>query len=173
MKLYIIGSLSNPRVNEVANQLRAAGIDAFDQWIAAGPEADQHWKDYGQQRGWSYFETLKSDFVQTAFNFDLTHMQSSDGCVLVMPAGKSAHCELGWFVGAGKKAYILFDELPERPDLMPANLATGVFTDIKELIEVLTPTPDESCPHIYGGTCPMCESYRLATNAYWHEKDWK
>src|SRR3990167_237573 len=137
--LYIIGSLSNPEVIKVTKRLKEEGIPAFSEWMASGPEADQHWKNYGKAIGWSYLETLKSDFVQTAFNFDFKHMQEADGCILVMPAGKSAHCEFGWFVGSGRKAYILFDGEPDRPDLMPPNLATGVFFDLDSLIAALKP----------------------------------
>lgn len=134
MKVYLIGSLSNPKVQELDLILRKAGIKAFSQWMAAGPEADQHWKNYGKAMGWSYTETLHSDFVQTAFNFDYKHMQESDACILVMPAGKSAHCEFGWFIGSGRKGYILFDGEPDRPDLMPPNLATKIFFNVEELI---------------------------------------
>ena len=137
--LYIIGSLSNPQVIQVTKRLKAEGIPAFSEWMASGPEADQHWKNYGKEMGWSYLETLKSDFVQTAFNFDFKHMQQADGCILVMPTGKSAHCEFGWFVGSGRKAFILFDGEPDRPDLMPPNLATGVFFDLDSLIAALKP----------------------------------
>lgn len=179
MKYYIIGSLANKRVLDVANKLRAADIDAFDQWMASGEGADQHWKDYGEQRGWSYFQTLKSDFVQTAFNFDFSNMQTSDGCVLVMPAGKSAHCELGWFVGSGKKAYILFDEMPERPDLMPANMATGIFTNIEELIHVIKanevePSADQldQVSDPYYGLCTHCGVSILGCRCAHPERDY-
>jgi len=40
MKLYLIGSLRNPRVPEVAEILRWNGHLVFDDWYAAGPEAD-------------------------------------------------------------------------------------------------------------------------------------
>ena len=139
---YLIGSLSNQRIIEIENLLNKTGIETFAQWMASGPEADQHWKNYGARRGWSYTQTLKSDFVQTAFNFDYSHMIQSEGCVLVMPAGKSAHCEFGWFVGQSKKAYILFDGEPDRPDLMPPNMATGIFFKLEDLITALQ-TPEK------------------------------
>lgn len=135
--IYLIGSLNNPNIVDIENKMHEAGLVTFAQWMCSGPDADQHWKEYGKRRGWSYMDTVKSSFVQTAFNFDFKHMQESDTCVLVMPAGKSAHCEFGWFVGTGRKAYILFDGEPDRPDLMPPNLATGVFFGIDSLIEEL------------------------------------
>ena len=40
MRLYVIGSLRNPAVPQVAKRLREAGFLVFDDWYAAGPEAD-------------------------------------------------------------------------------------------------------------------------------------
>ena len=137
MKLYLIGSLSNSNIITVHKTLEGNGVECFSQWLCSGPEADSHWKAYGKAMGWSYMQTVQSDFVQTAFAFDYKHMLDADACVMVMPAGKSAHCELGWFIGKGKKAYILFDGEPDRPDLMPPNLATKVFFNIDDLIDEL------------------------------------
>ena len=137
MKIYVVGSLANPNVISVTKALRDAGHEPFSEWMASAEGADEKWKAYGKAMGWDYMTTLKSKFVQTAFNFDFTHMQQADGCVLVMPAGKSAHCEFGWFVGQGKKAYILFDGEPDRPDLMPPNMATGVYFSLEDLLQAL------------------------------------
>ena len=35
-----------------------------------------------------------------------------------MPGGKSAHLELGYMIGRGKRCFVLFDKEPERWDLM-------------------------------------------------------
>lgn len=51
-----------------------------------------------------------------------------------MPAGKSAHLELGYVIGTGKPGWILFDQDPERFDVMH-NFATGVHFKIETLIE--------------------------------------
>jgi nucleoside 2-deoxyribosyltransferase len=53
-----------------------------------------------------------------------------------MPAGKSGHLELGYFVGRGKPAFILFDEVPTRFDVMH-QFATEVWTSNQEMIERL------------------------------------
>jgi hypothetical protein len=36
-------------------------------------------------------------------------MEKADAFVLVLPCGRSAHLELGWAVGAGKRTAILLD----------------------------------------------------------------
>ncbi len=40
-KVYVIGSLRNPKIANVAETLRQRlGVEVFDDWLAAGPEAD-------------------------------------------------------------------------------------------------------------------------------------
>jgi hypothetical protein len=46
------------------------------------------------------------------FDSDFDAMKRADTFVLVLPCGRSAHLELGWAVGAGKRTAILLD-----PDL--------------------------------------------------------
>jgi hypothetical protein len=53
-----------------------------------------------------------------------------------MPAGKSGHLELGYFVGTGKPGFIYFDAVPDRYDVMH-QFATDVFSSDEELIEGL------------------------------------
>lgn len=137
-KIYVVGSLENPKVEEVAEALRTFdGVEVFDQWRAAAPDGDKLWQAYCKRRGWGYKEALRSDFVRTAYEFDFKHLSEADVVVLVMPAGRSAHLELGWALGKGKKGYILFpDGEPDRYDLM-ANMATDVFFSVDELVEAL------------------------------------
>ena len=51
------------------------------------------------------------------FEADFGAMQRADTFVLVLPCGKSAHLELGWAVGAGKRTAILLED-PVEPELM-------------------------------------------------------
>ncbi len=44
--IYLIGSLRNPNIPAIANELRTLGYEVFDDWYAAGPEADDYWKSY-------------------------------------------------------------------------------------------------------------------------------
>ena len=41
-KIYTIGSLRNEKVPLIANALRDAGHEVFDDWYGAGPEADDY-----------------------------------------------------------------------------------------------------------------------------------
>ncbi|HEY6019293.1 MAG TPA: hypothetical protein VIY48_05130 [Candidatus Paceibacterota bacterium] len=136
MQTYLIGSLRNPRVAVLGNKMRKAGINVFDDWFAAGPEADDKWQEYEQARGRLMHEALKGAHAQDVFEFDKRNLDASDTAVLVLPAGKSGHLELGYMVGRGKRAYILLDGEPDRFDVM-YNFATGVFIDEDALVREL------------------------------------
>ena len=139
--IYLTGSLRNPRVLDVARQLREAGHEVFDDWMAAGPDADDQWRDYEKQKGHNLKQALAGYAARHVFEFDLFHLNRADIVVLVMPAGKSAHIELAWALGKGKKGYILFDSEPERFDVM-LQFATDVFYSVDDLINHL-PLPVE------------------------------
>jgi nucleoside 2-deoxyribosyltransferase len=136
MKIYLIGSLRNPEVLTIGNLLRSKGFNVFEDWMAAGKFADDAWRDYEKQRGHSYLEALNGLAAEHVFEYDKKHLDDSDAAVLVMPAGKSAHLEMGYMLGKNKPAFILFDKEPERYDVM-YKFATGVFVDIKSLIKTL------------------------------------
>lgn len=132
--IYLIGSLRNPNVPEVANAIRKAGIEVFDDWYAAGPEADDKWKEYELGRGRTYKEALNGLAARNTFNFDLRNLSRANGAVLVLPAGRSGHLELGYVIGSGKPAWILLDN-PDRWDVM-YQFATVCYSQ-EELIEDL------------------------------------
>jgi len=136
MIIYLIGSLRNPEVPLYAKALREAGHEVFDDWFAAGPEADDYWRDYEIQRGHSFIQALDGYAANHVFEFDKHHINRADAAVLVLPAGKSGHLELGYAIGLGKLGYILLDNNPERYDVM-YRFATKVVPSIEELIQCL------------------------------------
>lgn len=118
MRIYLIGSLRNSRVPVVANQLRRCGFEVFDEWYSAGPEADDYWMKHQKAKGLSYMEALNGPAARNVFLFDQENIEMSDVVVLLAPAGKSGHLELGWAGGRGKPTFILMEEEPERWDVM-------------------------------------------------------
>ena len=116
--IYVIGSMRNPEVLRVAKMLRAAGFDVFDDWFSPGEQADDKWQEYERDRGRTYEEAINGFHAKHVFELDYNHLRRCHAAVLVMPAGKSAHIELGWVVGKGKPAFVLFDKEPERYDIM-------------------------------------------------------
>src|SRR3990167_3349198 len=102
-KVYLIGSLRNPEVPKIANKIRELGFEVFDDWFAAGPEADDKWRDYEKERGRNYKKALSGHAANHVFHFDLKHLDECDVAVLFLPAGKSGHLELGYILGKGKR----------------------------------------------------------------------
>ena len=137
-KIYLIGSLRNPKIIETALMLRAAGHEVFDDWISAGPEADDYWQKYEIAKGNNYKQGLAGYAAKHVYEFDKYHLDRNDIAILVLPAGKSGHLELGYMIGKGKPGYILFDEvMPDRWDVM-YRFGTGVFFSVNELIAELS-----------------------------------
>jgi nucleoside 2-deoxyribosyltransferase len=134
--IYIVGSLRNTNVPLVGDKLREAGFEAFEQWYSAGPEADDHFKQYHIDRGNSYEESLKSYAAKHIFSFDKFHLDRCDAALLVLPAGRSCHIELGYVIGQGKPAYVLLDNEEGRWDLM-YQFATGIYSNLETLIKEL------------------------------------
>lgn len=137
IKLYLMGSLRNPELPLLGNRIRELGIDVVDDWFGAGKEADDQWMLYEKTRGRHYGEALYGRAARHIFAFDKHHIDTADVGVLMLPAGKSGHLELGYLVGKGKLGFVLFPEEPERFDCM-YQFAQGVFFDQDSLLEALS-----------------------------------
>jgi hypothetical protein len=136
--IYIIGSLRNKQVPIIANKLRKdlPGVEIFDSWFSPGPEADEYWRKYEKSKGLSYKEALNSWAAKHVFEFDDFHLKRATDVVMIMPAGKSGHLELGVSLGRGKRGYILFDKEPARYDVM-VQFASDVFFSYEDLVAEL------------------------------------
>lgn len=150
--IYLIGSLRNPKVPQLANALREKGFEVFDDWHGNGPTADDCWQEYEKNRNRNYRDALASPIPQHIFQIDKLHIDLADTVVLVLPAGKSGHLEFGYARGCAeiikkygftfennpiiKRCFILLDGEPERYDVM-YNFADKVFVSWDELFEEL------------------------------------
>ena len=137
--VYLIGSLRNPKVVEVGNAIRDLEFTCIDNWFATGKIADDAWRDYSRACGKTYQEALESREAVHTFYFDRAYLRLCDAVVLLYPAGKSGHLELGYGVGAGKRGYILLEEehQPDRYDVMLQFGSAGLFTTLPELLKQL------------------------------------
>lgn len=145
-KLYLIGSLRNTRIPELGRWLRtelqkpgkAADVEIFDDWYAAGPEADDCWKAYEQARGRTYKEALEGYAARHVFAFDRHHLDTSSHALLVLPAGKSGHMELMYAAyGVGAKTAILIEpDTDPRWDVMYQFIPSILYRD-EEILEFL------------------------------------
>jgi nucleoside 2-deoxyribosyltransferase len=135
--LYLIGSLRSPEIRTLGNKIRTlGGFDVVEDWHAAGSNADTEWQEYEQQRGRTYLEAIRGLHAKHVFEFDLKHITRATIGVLMLPAGKSAHMELGYMLGQRKRGYVLFDKEPERYDVM-YQFATGLFMKEEDLFAEL------------------------------------
>jgi hypothetical protein len=132
-KCYLIGSLRNPRVPELAKRLReeVPDFEFFDDWYAAGPEADDFWKEYEQARGRDYTSSLQGWAAKHVFEFDKYHLDTSSHALLVLPAGKSGHMEIMYAAyGVGAKTAILLEpDADPRWDVMYQFVPTILSSD--------------------------------------------
>lgn len=139
--VFLSGSLRSPTVPLVSRVLRGAGFRVFDDWYAAGPEADDCWQRYETFRGRTYEEALTGKAAAHVFQFDLHHLHECDMAVLALPAGKSSHMELGYALGSGKPGFVLFDKAPDRWDVM-YRFATGIAFSTEELLKLVRRAAD-------------------------------
>lgn len=79
---------------------------------SAIPKKGSDWEDADE-----YLAMLDHPRASEGFAADFAAMQKADAFVMVLPCGKSAHLELGWAAGAGKRTAILLEN-PVEPELM-------------------------------------------------------
>jgi hypothetical protein len=134
--VYLIGSLKNRRIIDIANKLREnPKLDVMDEWITPGELADDRWQEYEKARGRKWPEALKSRGCQNIFMFDRAYMDHADTIVLCMPGGKSSMCELGYAAGSGKNTIIFLDgNEPDRYEVMP-NFAGKLIHTLEDLVK--------------------------------------
>lgn len=139
MKLYIASSWRNQHYPSVVESLRSAGFDVYDFRNPGPGEEPFKWEFVGDDwLDWTpeqYRDKLKHPRSERQFGNDLRAMESCDACVLVLPCGRSAHTEAGWFAGRGRKVIVLIPEKQE-PELM-YKLFDGVACNVDEVIAML------------------------------------
>ena len=139
MKIYVASSWRNIHQPNVVRLLSGAAHADYDfrnpypgnkgfHWS----EIDSDWQNWTPMR---YREALEHPIAIDGYLTDFTAMEWADVCVLLLPCGRSAHLEAGYFVGAGKPLHVLILDKCE-PELM-YKMATGIYTSIDELIRYL------------------------------------
>ncbi len=142
MKVYVATSWRNSVQDIIVGMLRASGHEVYDFKNPAPDNNGFGWKQVGASAlPWNaaeFREVLRHPIAKQGFAFDMDALQWCDVCVLVLPCGRSAHLELGWACGAGKRTYaLIMDELgPHEPELMYSML-TGICVSQHELLQRL------------------------------------
>jgi len=138
MKIYVASSWKNPVYETLLESLREKGYSPLD------------WKEDGgfswKQTGWNPDEMLDWQFRDIVlqhpraiegFQSDFKKMNEADCCVLLLPCGRSAHFEAGWFWGAGKPIHI-YIPIFDTPELMYKG-ATSISFSLSQLLSNLGP----------------------------------
>ncbi len=137
--IYVASSWRNEFYPAVVNGLRAAGHEVYD--FRNPPTGDPGFKWSGvaaDYMDWSPAECrdmLKHPKAERQFANDIRAMEACDTCVLVLPCGRSAHTEAGWFAGRGRRVIAYIPERQE-PELM-YKLFDRICCTMPELIEAL------------------------------------
>lgn len=116
MRVYVASSWRNELQPRVVKTLRAAGHQVYDFRDAAGfhwSQIDPDWKNW---RPNTFRHGLDHPLAERGFAKDMSALRLAEVVVLVQPCGISAHLELGWAEGAGKRTVVMLDD--GEPELM-------------------------------------------------------
>jgi hypothetical protein len=110
----------------IISMLDAAGIDNYDfrnppngkgfGWSELMPSFDINNQQADVEE---YLEALNNPRAIEAFHSDFDAMTKADAFILVLPCGRSAHLEMGWAAGAGKRTAVLLDPDEEFQHVVP------------------------------------------------------
>lgn len=146
-RIYVASSWRNPIQPQLVSILRSEGHEVYDFRNPAGGTgfswAEVKRSTYDNEPGipskgsdWEralvYLDMLAHPRAQAGFRADFEAMKWADTFVMALPCGKSAHLELGWAAGAGKRTAILLED-PVEPELMYL-AADAMFHRVEDLL---------------------------------------
>lgn len=138
-KIYVASSWRNEFYPSVVETLRKAGHEVYD--FRHPPSGDPGFKwsnvdaDYMEWTPQEYRNRLHDPKAERQFANDIEAMESCDTCVIVLPCGRSAHTEAGWFAGKGKTV-VAYIPIRQEPELM-YKLFTAIACTEEELLRLL------------------------------------
>ena len=139
MKIYVASSWRNPKQPKIVEGLRGAGHEVYDFRNPVAGSNGFHWSWIDEDWiNWSpeeFKKALEHPVARQGFCLDWDAMRWADACVMVLPCGRSAHLESGYFVGAKKPLIILL--APGEPELM-YKMANHVSLDLSDIINWLS-----------------------------------
>ena len=136
-RIYVASSWRNTFQQMAVHTLRAASFEVYD-FQNPPNKAGFGWEQAALPTGGAdcpqgvYLTALEHPRAIEGFNTDFDAMKWADTFVLVLPCGRSAHLELGWAVGAGKRTAVLLDD-PCTPELM-YRMVDHLAVDLMDLL---------------------------------------
>lgn len=144
MKIYVASSWRNEHQQDVVEMLGSLGHEVYDfrnpphgRGGFAWSDIDPNWENWSTDE---YRTALDHPIAKEGFKSDFEAMQWADCCLMVLPCGRSANTEAGWFKGAGKEVYI-FSPQKQEPELM-YKMHDGIFINYLELVNKFTIVED-------------------------------
>jgi len=139
MRIYAASSWCNQLQPAVIIALREAGHEVYDfrhpeegddgfSWSSIDPD----WQSWTLEQ---YRAALKHPLAVAGFSKDHAAMEWADACVYILPCGRSASLELGWFCGQGKPSVVLLADA--EPELMIKE-ADHICITLLEVLAALT-----------------------------------
>ena len=116
-KIYLASSWRNERQPYLVDVLRKAGHEVYDFRNPTPGNNGFSWREIdGNWREWTpeqYREALKHPVSKLGLGFDYAGMRWANTFVALAPFGRSASLELGWAIGAARRArYCLLQASP-------------------------------------------------------------
>ncbi len=139
-RIYLASSWRNEFQPTMVDLLRMHGHEVYDFRNPpngvpgfAWSELDPGWQNWTAE---DYRKNLTTHPIAAlGYMNDLRGMEWADTCVLLLPCGRSAHLEAGWFCGRGKRCVVLTQD-GEEPELM-ALMATDICISPDEVVQLL------------------------------------
>lgn len=120
-RVYVASSWRNEYYPSVLVALRASGVDVYDFRNPMPGDNGFAWSQVeATPKPWTaptLIRALTHPRAQQSYGNDHAGMMSARACVLVLPCGKSAHLEAGWFAGRELPLVVYMPE-PSEPELM-------------------------------------------------------
>jgi hypothetical protein len=138
-KIYVASSWRNHYQPNIVVKLRDWGHEVYDFRHPGGANDGFHWSGISAEwETWdvpSYRDALWNPLAESGFQLDMNALHWASIVVLLLPSGRSAHCEAAWHRGQGKPVIVHSPE-PCEPELM-YKMFNAITTNDLELQDVL------------------------------------
>jgi hypothetical protein len=105
-RVYVASSWRSTMFDATVNILEAAGVPHYNFKKPSSDLSGFSWSEVMEGFDINKQEAVVADYLEALGTARATEAFEAD---FVLPCGKSAHLELGWAVGAGKRTAILLD----------------------------------------------------------------